>query len=52
MTDLAECLKITRSRLSHAIAKLERAGWVRRRDDPADKRDSTAQPDELPGCRR
>ena len=30
--------KITRSRLSHAIARLEKNGWVRREDCPSDKR--------------
>lgn len=30
--------KITRSRLSHAIARLEKNGWVRREDCPSDRR--------------
>lgn len=38
MTDLAIGAKITRSRLSHAIARLEKNGWVRREDCPSDKR--------------
>lgn len=38
MTELAIALKITRSRLSHAVARLERNGWVRREDCPSDKR--------------
>ncbi|WP_432056891.1 MarR family winged helix-turn-helix transcriptional regulator [Streptomyces sp. bgisy022] len=38
MTELAMAAKITRSRLSHAIARLERNGWVRREDCPSDKR--------------
>lgn len=38
MTELAMLAKITRSRLSHAIARLERNGWVRREDCPDDKR--------------
>ncbi|MFE2509421.1 MarR family winged helix-turn-helix transcriptional regulator [Streptomyces naganishii] len=38
MTELAMNAKITRSRLSHAIARLERNGWVRREDCPSDKR--------------
>ncbi|MET9786301.1 MarR family winged helix-turn-helix transcriptional regulator [Streptomyces canus] len=38
MTELAMRAKITRSRLSHAIARLERNGWVRREDCPDDKR--------------
>ena len=38
MTQLAMKSKITRSRLSHAIARLEKNGWVRREDCPSDKR--------------
>ncbi|MET8028092.1 MarR family winged helix-turn-helix transcriptional regulator [Streptomyces avermitilis] len=38
MTELAISAKITRSRLSHAIARLEKSGWVRREDCPSDKR--------------
>lgn len=38
MTELAMRSKITRSRLSHAIARLEKNGWVRREDCPSDKR--------------
>ncbi|MFI6879205.1 MULTISPECIES: MarR family winged helix-turn-helix transcriptional regulator [Streptomyces] len=38
MTELAINAKITRSRLSHAIARLEKSGWVRREDCPSDKR--------------
>ncbi|MFE2053646.1 MarR family winged helix-turn-helix transcriptional regulator, partial [Streptomyces sp. NPDC059459] len=38
MTELARYAKITRSRLSHAIARLEKNGWVRREDCPSDKR--------------
>ncbi|MFJ4515901.1 MarR family winged helix-turn-helix transcriptional regulator [Streptomyces sp. NPDC088816] len=38
MTELAMDAKITRSRLSHAIARLEKNGWVRREDCPSDKR--------------
>jgi DNA-binding MarR family transcriptional regulator len=38
MTELAKLAKITRSRLSHAIARLEKQGWVRREDCPSDKR--------------
>ncbi|MFC5217784.1 MarR family winged helix-turn-helix transcriptional regulator [Streptomyces coerulescens] len=38
MTELAMYAKITRSRLSHAIARLEKNGWVRREDCPDDKR--------------
>lgn len=42
MTDLAMKLKITRSRLSHAVARLEKNGWVRREDCPSDKRGQLA----------
>ncbi|MEV0694655.1 MarR family transcriptional regulator [Streptomyces sp. NPDC050388] len=38
MTELAMLAKITRSRLSHAVARLEKNGWVRREDCPSDKR--------------
>ncbi|MGW2826220.1 MarR family winged helix-turn-helix transcriptional regulator [Streptomyces sp. NPDC001443] len=38
MTELAKKAKITRSRLSHAIARLEKSDWVRREDCPSDKR--------------
>lgn len=38
MTELAKYAKITRSRLSHAVARLEKNGWVRREDCPSDKR--------------
>jgi DNA-binding MarR family transcriptional regulator len=38
MTELAMHAKITRSRLSHAIARLEKNGWVRREDCDSDKR--------------
>ncbi|MGW0857481.1 MarR family winged helix-turn-helix transcriptional regulator [Streptomyces sp. NPDC002690] len=42
MTELAKDAKITRSRLSHAIARLEKNGWVRREDCPTDKRGQNA----------
>jgi DNA-binding MarR family transcriptional regulator len=42
MTELAKNAKITRSRLSHAIARLEKNGWVRREDCPSDKRGQLA----------
>ncbi|MEV6836737.1 MarR family transcriptional regulator [Streptomyces sp. NPDC051133] len=42
MTDLAETLKITRSRLTYAVTRLERDGLVRREDCPTDKRSSLA----------
>ncbi|MFB6704218.1 MarR family winged helix-turn-helix transcriptional regulator [Streptomyces sp. NPDC056333] len=42
MTQLAKDVKITRSRLSHAVARLEGNGWVRREDCPSDKRGQNA----------
>ncbi|QKW07154.1 MarR family transcriptional regulator [Streptomyces sp. NA04227] len=38
MTELAKNLKITRSRLSHAVARLEKHGWAQREDCSSDKR--------------
>ncbi len=40
MTDLAERLKITRSRLTYAVTRLEKDGLVRREDCRWDKRSS------------
>lgn len=42
MTDLAETLKITRSRLTYAVTRLERDGLVRREDCRRDRRSSLA----------
>ncbi|MGW5773337.1 MarR family winged helix-turn-helix transcriptional regulator [Streptomyces longwoodensis] len=42
MTDLAERSKITRSRLTYAVARLEKDGLVRREQCPSDKRGSVA----------
>ncbi|MEW1859099.1 MarR family transcriptional regulator [Streptomyces sp. NBC_00669] len=42
MTDLAERTKITRSRLSHAVARLEGNGWLRRENCPSDRRGQLA----------
>ncbi|MFG2556931.1 MarR family winged helix-turn-helix transcriptional regulator [Streptomyces sp. NPDC048581] len=42
MTDLAERLKITRSRLTYAVTRLEKDGLVRREDCRWDKRGSVA----------
>ncbi len=51
MTELAKDAKITRSRLSHAVARLEKNGWVRREDCPSDKRGQFAVlTDEGMGC--
>ena len=43
MSPLAEQLKFTRSRLTRAVIRLEEAGYVRRLDDPADRRGQLAQ---------
>jgi DNA-binding MarR family transcriptional regulator len=43
MSELADFTGSSRSRLSHAVAKLEDNGWVRRRDCPTDKRGQIAQ---------
>jgi DNA-binding MarR family transcriptional regulator len=42
MSDLAEATGSSRSRLSHAVARLEEAGWVRRRSCPTDRRGQLA----------
>jgi len=42
MSELAEQTLFSRSRLSHAIARLEQAGWVRREGCPSDKRGTFA----------
>ncbi|MEU7428429.1 MarR family transcriptional regulator [Streptomyces sp. NPDC040750] len=42
MTDLAETLKITRSRLTYVVTRLERDGLVRREECDRDKRSSLA----------
>ncbi|MFF8958860.1 MarR family winged helix-turn-helix transcriptional regulator [Streptomyces sp. NPDC014894] len=42
MTELAIDAKITRSRLSHAVARLEKNGWVRREECSSDKRGQNA----------
>lgn len=43
MSELANFTRFSRSRLSHAVAKLEHAGWVRRTACPGDKRGSFAE---------
>jgi DNA-binding MarR family transcriptional regulator len=43
MSELAGARGSSRSRLSHAVARLEEAGWVTRRTCPTDKRGSFAQ---------
>ncbi|GAA5032976.1 MarR family winged helix-turn-helix transcriptional regulator [Streptomyces siamensis] len=42
MTELAEILKITRSRLTYAVTRLENDGTVRREGCPTDKRGQVA----------
>jgi DNA-binding MarR family transcriptional regulator len=42
MSELAQRLKITRSRLTHAVNRLREAGLVDRREDPADGRGQLA----------
>jgi DNA-binding MarR family transcriptional regulator len=42
MSDLASRSLSSRSRLSHAVARLEEAGWVRRETAPDDKRGQLA----------
>jgi DNA-binding MarR family transcriptional regulator len=42
MSELAGARGSSRSRLSHAVARLEEVGWVRRQDCPTDKRGSFA----------
>ena len=42
MTQLAEITNSSPSRISHAVARLEEAGWVQRAKCPTDKRGSVA----------
>jgi DNA-binding MarR family transcriptional regulator len=42
MRDLADATRSSRSRLTHAVDKLEARGWVCRRDCPTDKRGQVA----------
>ncbi|GAB2969502.1 MarR family transcriptional regulator [Amycolatopsis acidiphila] len=42
MSELAERCRSSRSRLSHAVARLEENGWVRRDECPTDKRGAFA----------
>src|SRR5258707_5925484 len=43
MTQLAEASTSSKSRLSHAVARLEERGWVQRMDCPTDRRGKIAQ---------
>jgi DNA-binding MarR family transcriptional regulator len=42
MSELADATQSSRSRLSHAVARLEAEGWVRREDCPTDRRGALA----------
>jgi len=42
MSDLAQATQSSRSRLSHAVARLEEQGWVRREECPTDRRGANA----------
>jgi len=42
MSELAHRLKITRSRLTHAVTRLQQAGYVDRREDPTNGRNQLA----------
>ncbi|WP_433653463.1 MarR family winged helix-turn-helix transcriptional regulator [Micromonospora zamorensis] len=42
MSELAQAAGSSRSRLSHAVARLEVAGWVRREECPTDRRGQIA----------
>lgn len=43
MTQLAEASASSKSRLSHAVARLEERGWVRRTNCPTDRRGQVAE---------
>ncbi|MFG2103542.1 MarR family winged helix-turn-helix transcriptional regulator [Micromonospora echinaurantiaca] len=42
MSELAEASGASRSRLSHAVSRMEAAGWVRREECPTDRRGQVA----------
>lgn len=42
MSDLAQATGSSRSRLSHAVSRMEAAGWIRREACPTDKRGAFA----------
>jgi len=42
MSELADSTRSSRSRLSHAVARLEERGWVNRTECPTDKRGQVA----------
>jgi DNA-binding MarR family transcriptional regulator len=43
MSQLAEAAASSKSRISHAVARLEERGWVRRTDCPTDRRGQVAE---------
>jgi DNA-binding MarR family transcriptional regulator len=43
MSELAAVTQSSQSRLSHAVARLERRGWIRRKPCPNDRRSTFAQ---------
>lgn len=43
MSQLAEATSTSKSRMSHAVARLEERGWVRRRNCPTDRRGQFAE---------
>ncbi|MBV9315187.1 MAG: MarR family transcriptional regulator [Pseudonocardia sp.] len=43
MSQLASSAMSSRSRLSHAVSRLEEAGWIRRRECPTDRRGALAE---------
>ena len=43
MSQLAEAASASKSRASHAVARLEERGWVRRADCPTDRRGQVAE---------
>ena len=43
MSQLAEATSASKSRISHAVARLEERGWVRRTDCPTDRRGQLAE---------
>ena len=42
MSELADITRSSRSRLSHAVARLEERGWLAREDHPTDRRGQVA----------
>lgn len=42
MSELADASRSSRSRLSHAVSRLEERGWIERRDCPTDRRGQLA----------